>query len=215
MDPSDAFLTPQNGPERYASRVAKNGDPTVVDLLERLRGGDAEASEALLQVVYDELHGRARRLMSRQAPSHTLQTTALVNEAWMRLAGGQRNFNDREHFLRVAASAMRSVLVDHARRRTAGKRRRDLARPLETDPIATLEKRPEDLLLLEELLERLGEVDADLLKIVELKFFGGMTLEETGAVMGMTVRQVHRRWVAARGWLRTEIERGNETSNGE
>ena len=177
----------------------------VSQILARLREGDARAAEELLPVFYGELHRVAGRLMADQRRGHTLQTTDLLNEAWARIAGAGSEYEGGEHFLRVAARAMRSVLVDHARRRSAQKRRRDLVRPLEQDPVATLQEDPHELLVLEEQLERLGEIDAELLRIVELRFFAGLTLEETGAVLGLSLQQVHRRWTMARGWLRTQL----------
>jgi len=195
---------------KYVGPVESRADPNrFTELLDRFAGGENEAAEALLGMLYDELHGIASRLMGDQRKAHTLQTTALVHEAWMRLAGGRAEpYQSREHFVRVAARAMRCVLVDHARRRTAKKRRGDRARPLELDALSYWDDGHTDLLALDEVLERLGERDEELLRIVELRFFGGLTLEETAAMMGMSVRQVHRRWTFARGWLRRTLESG-------
>ena len=176
-------------------------------LLARLAEGDENAAETLLPLVYDELHGIARRLMAGQNPGHTLQTTALMNEAWMRLSGREGSpYESQQHFLRVAARAMRSVLVDHARRRAAKKRGGDRQREaLIHDAMGYWEQNHTDLLALDEALTKLGERDRELQHIVELRFFGGLTLEETGVVLAMSVRQVHRRWTLARGWLHETI----------
>lgn len=183
---------------------------TVDELLERLAEGDAAASEDLLALLYGELHGIARKLMSDQRAGHTLQTTALINEAWMRLTPGSGSrWQNRRHFVRAAARAMRHVLVDHARRRTAKKRQRDKARPFEEGAFEYWSKHPAELLALNELLENLGERDPEMLKVVELRYFGGLTLEETAAATGLTVRQVHIRWTFARGWLRRALEQGD------
>jgi RNA polymerase sigma-70 factor (ECF subfamily) len=198
----------RNWHTKYPEAVENDAAPTeFTGLLGRLAAGDQAAGEAVLNVLYDELHLIASRLMSDQRAAHTLQTTALLNEAWMRLAGGTpQPYQGQRHFVRVAARAMRCVLVDHARRRTAKKRRRDRAQPLETDALVHWDEGHTELLALNDALERLGERDEELLRIVELRYFGGLTLEETASMLGMTVRQVHRRWTFARGWLRRTLE---------
>ncbi|MDJ0521429.1 MAG: ECF-type sigma factor [Planctomycetota bacterium] len=181
----------------------------VLALLDRVAAGDETASEALLALLYDELHGMARRLMADQRGGHTLQTTALLNEAWMRLAGARAEpYQTRAHFVRTAASAMRSVLVDHARRRNAKKRQHGRAEPLYTDQHVVFDEGQVDLLALDEALTRLGERDEEMLRIVELRFFGGLTAVEAGATLGLTERQVLKRWTFARGWLRRELSKG-------
>ena len=178
-------------------------------LLERLAGGDPEAAEELFPLVYRELHGVAHRLMSKERGGHTLQTTALLHEAWIRVVGSSGGrFQDEQHFVRVAARAMRHVLVDHARRRKAGKRQRHRAEPLVADALAYWETNHHDLLALDEALARLGEEDETLLRVVELRFFGGLTLEETGSVLGMSLQKTFKAWTFARAWLRRELERG-------
>ncbi|MEZ6006695.1 MAG: ECF-type sigma factor [Planctomycetota bacterium] len=180
---------------------------TVEKLLGRLGAGDSSAAPQLLDLLHDELHAVAHRHMSRQRAGHTLQTTALLNEAWMKLApaAGDR-WQDRQHFVRAAARAMRFVLVDHARRRLAKKRQQQRAEPLADGLAAPDTGDATDVLALDEALHELGENDAELLSIVELRYFGGLTLEEAGRTLGMTVRQVHRRWTMARGWLRLRLE---------
>ena len=186
------------------------GDGETIRLLRRVEDGDGEAAGELYQLVYRELHGMAERLMSGERRGHTLQTTALVNEAWLRLVGAaSTRFEDRRHFLRVSARAMRRVLIDHARARRAEKRHGERKSVPLDDALAWYEDQPVDLLALDEALARLGEQDADMLRIVELRYFAGLTLEETGEVLGRTLGQVHRDWTVARGWLRRELEKGD------
>lgn len=181
----------------------------TVQLLQRLADGDVEAADELFPLVYQELHDVAHRLMAKERGGHTLQTTALMHEAWMRLVGtGDGAFEDRRHFLRVAARAMRNVLVDHARRRNAKKRQRGRAQPLVEDALAYWEANHHDLLALDEALDRLGERDATLLRVVELRFFGGLTIEQTGQVLGLSPRQASKAWAFARSWLRRELGKG-------
>jgi RNA polymerase sigma factor (TIGR02999 family) len=187
----------------------------TASLLGRMRAGDAAAEEDLLAHLYAELHALAERGMRRERADHTLQPTALVHEAWLRIARGADTpvWEGRGHFLAVAAQAMRRVLVDHARRRAADKRGADAAR-VELDDavfgavfgaVAGADVRAFDVLALDEALESLSRRDAELARVVELRFFGGLTAAETGAVLGLGVRQVEGAWVTARGWLHREL----------
>jgi len=177
-------------------------------LLRRMIDGDSSAAEELLPVVYSELHGLARKLMGGERRDHTLQATALIHEAWLRLMGGaELSFEDRGHFMRVAARAMRRVLVDHARAKNAGKRGEGRKAVALDEALAYWEKDHTDLLALDEALERLGEKDEQLLRVVELRFFGGLTNEEAGEPLGLTERQVRLAWTSARGWLKREMSR--------
>jgi RNA polymerase sigma factor (TIGR02999 family) len=181
----------------------------TVRLLRRMSDGDASASEALLSRVYRELHDIAAKLMAGERRDHTLQPTALIHDAWLRLVGGgPRDFEDRRHFLRVSARAMRRILVDHARARGAQKRGggREPASLDDVLSVLAIEDRAVDLLALDEALGALGRNDPELLRVVELRYFAGLTLEETGDVLGMTAVQVHRAWAFARGWLRREMD---------
>jgi len=190
-----------------AWRGLMEGESRTVRLLRRLHAGDAAASEELMPLVYGELHRIAERLMADERGDHTLQPTALIHDAWIRLVGNAPpEFEDRCHFLRVAARAMRRVLVDHARAKRADKRGGG-KRPASLDDVleAVAPDRTLDLLALDEALEALGGNDPELLRVVELRYFAGLTLEETGAVLGMTVQQTHRAWTFAKGWLRREL----------
>lgn len=186
-----------------------DGTDRTIELIRRLEKGDADAADALFPLVYEQLHAIARRMMARERDNHTLQTTALINEAWLRLVGGaDPTVKDRDHFVRLAARAMRHVLVDHARRRSAKKRQRERAQPLIEDALAYWDARHTDLLALHEALDRLAERDENVARVVELRFFGGLTLKETGALLGMTERQAFLAWSFARGWLKRELEKG-------
>lgn len=176
-------------------------------LLKRMQAGDSAAERELLEQLYRELHALAEQSMRRERPDHTLQPTALVHEAWMRLAHGDeaREWESRAHFLCVASKAMRHVLVDHARRRAADKRGHDATRLELDDSLASDAPKTLDVLALDEALERLTVRDAELARMVELRFFGGLSVEETGRILGLTVRQVEGAWVTARGWLQREL----------
>lgn len=189
----------------------------VTALLQLASEGDARAREELSRVVYGELHSLAEREMRAERRDHTLQPTVLVHEAWVRLletpagpaAGAEDGpWRNRGHFLATAAKAMRNVLVDHARRRRAQKRDASPTRLALDQALADYAARDLDVLALEEALERLAARDAELARLVELRFYGGLTVEETGAVLGLSVRQVEGAWVTARGWLQRELARG-------
>ena len=186
----------------------QDADPPSPELLARLAAGDVDAAGEMHARLYDALHGLARKLMARERDGHTLQTTALLHEAWMRVAGSEVAVVDDAHFVRLAARAMRRVLVDHARKRGALKRQHQRARPLEEDALATWAERPEDLLDLDAALEALGEEDEDLLRLVELRYFAGLTLEECARMLGSSLTSTHRSWTFARGWLKRRLAVG-------
>jgi RNA polymerase sigma-70 factor, ECF subfamily len=188
-----------------------HGPAEVTQLLRRLRGGDEAAGEPLFEAVHRELHALARQLMRGERVEHTLQPTALISEAWLRLLGqpAQATLGEnRAHFLRTAARAMRRVLVDHARARQADKRG-PAERRVELDPdqIDAAWHDPTELLAVEEALHQLELRDAEAARVVELRYFAGLTSAETAEVLGWSVRQVEGSWVFARGWLRRELER--------
>lgn len=184
------------------------GDATI--LLDRLESGDSSASAQLFPLVYAELRSIAERLMANQRDDHTLQATALVHEAYLKLvdSGGGDRWRSRSHFVRVAARAMRSVLVDHARARATRKRSAGARVDIALDEMSSLlgENLP-DLVLLDEALARLEVEDPDLVRIVELRFFAGLTIDETAAALGSSTATVERGWRVARMWLRTQLPR--------
>jgi RNA polymerase sigma factor (TIGR02999 family) len=173
----------------------------VERLLASLRGGDGGALDRLLPVVYDELRALARQV--RRGPSsETVNTTALVHEAYLRLSRGE-GFEGRSHFLGVAAKAMRHVLVDHARRRSAEKRGGDLARVELSETLVGSAAQTSDglVLALDRALGRLGALDARKARVVECRFFGDLSVEETAAALGVSTATVKRDWRMAQAWL--------------
>jgi RNA polymerase sigma factor (TIGR02999 family) len=172
-----------------------------------MRDGQVEGFGNLLPLVYDELRHIARRELNAR-PSDTLCTTALVHELYLKLAGRERaDALDRTHLLAVAAVAMRYILVDRARHRRAEKRGGARQRVTLDDGIGAMDDQVESLLELEDALERLGELDPRLVRVVEMRFFGGMSEQETAAVLGVTERTVRRDWVKARGLLYETLRR--------
>lgn len=170
-------------------------------LLAAWRAGDESARDRLLTGVYDELHRLASRAMDGDRPGHTLQPTALVHEAYLRLAGADVPWEDRAHFYATAARTMRRVLVDHARAR--GRERRGAGARAVTleEAIAHAPSRPEELEALDEALERLGALDQRKAKAVELHYFGGLSYDEVARVLGVAPATVHRDLRMARAWL--------------
>ncbi len=179
---------------------------TITRLLGEVRQGDALALEQLLPLVYAELHYIAERHMAGERPDHTLQPTALVNEAFLRLVGGTpAAFNDRTHFLRAASGAMRRVLVDYGRKRHAIKRGANLQVTLD-DALVGAAPKALDILELDDALTRLAEADPRCAEVVELRFFGGLSLQEVADALAVSVATVKRDWQFARGWLANEID---------
>jgi RNA polymerase sigma factor (TIGR02999 family) len=177
------------------------------DILAELRAGGREALDRLMPVVYEELRAIAHRQLVARGGGGTLQTTALVHEAYLKLVDQSRaDWQDRVGFLGLAALAMRHVLVDRARARAALKRGGDLRQiALDADQIGA-DDQPETLLQLDEALTRLGEIEPRLVRVVECRFFGGLTENEIAALLGMTVRTVQRDWAKARLLLRRTLE---------
>jgi len=190
--------------------MSRSSTDHATELLHRLRAGDAHAGEELLPLVYEELHRIAAGLMSEQRGDHTLQATALVHEAYLRLVDekAQASFESRAHFLCVAAKAMRSVLVDHARRRGAGKRSAAGERITLSQIGESLDADSPDLLALDEALTGLAAMDETLARVVELRFFGGLSVAETARVLSVSEPTVVRAWRVARMWLQRELSGG-------
>ncbi|HLT45946.1 MAG TPA: sigma-70 family RNA polymerase sigma factor [Rubricoccaceae bacterium] len=179
----------------------------VTQLLAQARAGDAGALDRLLPLVYAELRALAHRQRLRQGAAETLNTTALVHEAYEKLAHAGTAWSDRAHFFRVAARAMRQVLVDYARARTAAKRGGD-ARPLPLDEADLLPlERANEVVALDEALGRLSALDPRQGEVVELRYFVGLTIPETAEVLGLSPATVKREWTAARAWLYREMTR--------
>lgn len=179
----------------------------ITRLLDRARGGDDAARAALLPAVYEELRGLADAKMRQERADHTLEPTALVHEAYLRLVGHEGGWSGRAHFFGTAAEVMRRVLVDHARGRGAAKRGAGAVRAPLDDTIVSFEQRETMLLDLDEALQRLADMDREQTRIVELRFFGGLTAEEIADLLGTSVSTVERRWRLARAWLLRELDR--------
>jgi RNA polymerase sigma factor (TIGR02999 family) len=183
-----------------------DAEPVTV-LLQRMSRGDVAAEEQLFAFLYGELRARARGIMGG-GDGHTLQPTAVVHEAWLKLAGGETDWQGRSHFLAVAARAMRQVLVDHARAKRAEKRGGNVERVTLDEAVRVYEERAIDLVALDEALSRLADEDAELARLVELRFFGGLTIEETARVLDVSTPTVERWWRTARGRLRVDLDDG-------
>ena len=182
----------------------------VTALLRAWGGGDREAGERLMPLVYRELRRQAARYLRRERRDHTLPATALVHEAFLRLVGDQAPWANRGHFFGVAARVMRQVLVDHARRHGAAKRGGGWARvSLEGQAAARLAPDGKtDLVALDRALEELAALDAGKARVVELRFFGGLSIEETAETLGISTSTVSREWRMARAWLHRQIVAG-------
>jgi RNA polymerase sigma factor (TIGR02999 family) len=182
-------------------------EPDVTRLLEAWKNGDMSAADRLLPLVYDELHRAAARAMRSEGPGHTLQPTALVNEVYLRFAGGgYADWQSRAHFYGAAAQAMRRILVDHARSRDSAKRGGgERAITLDEERDAQVESSTFDVIDLNDALEKLREMDADQARIVELRYFTGLTIDETAEALNISPATVKRDWATARAWLRREL----------
>jgi RNA polymerase sigma factor (TIGR02999 family) len=179
----------------------------VTELLEKWREGDAGALQELTPLVYDELRRLARQYMKGQSPEHTLQTTALVNEAYLRLAGQKKpSFTNRSHFLAVAATAMRQILVNHAKALQTGKRGAGAGK-VQLDEAAVVSPAQTDAILdVNEALEKLAMLDSRKAQVVELKYFGGLKEDEIADVLKISGVTVRRDWTFARAWLYNELQ---------
>jgi RNA polymerase sigma factor (TIGR02999 family) len=177
----------------------------VTRLLNELQQGQSEAADQVIRHVYDELHALAASYMRGERADHTLQTTALVNEAYLRLVNQRAvSWQSRSHFFGIAAQAMRRILVDHARRQHAAKRESALRVTL-NDDVPHEPQRSLDLVALDEALHRLGELDERQARVVELRFFAGLDLDETAQALGISRATVKRDWTFAKAWLEREL----------
>jgi RNA polymerase sigma-70 factor (ECF subfamily) len=182
----------------------------VTQLLKAMNDGDLAAADRLLPLVYAELHRLATSYMRRERQDHTLQPTALINEAYMRLASEDLDWQNREHFIGIAAHVMRRVLIDYARAHRAKMRGGELKRVELEDGLAISEERTDEMLALDEALSRLAEVSSRQAQVVELRYFGGLSMEQIGAALGIAPRSVKRDWALARIWLFKELRTSPE-----
>ncbi len=194
--------------------LADDHEAAVTEIVSRLRsagGSDHATAEELLPHVYDELRLLARRYLSRERPDHTLQPTALVHEAYIKLVDQSKvDWQGRTHFFAVGAKVMRHLLIDHARGKGRAKRGGDRHRVTLADwltPFGNRELDAEDLLALSEGLDRLAELDPRQAKVVELRFFGGLTVPEVALILDVSNRTVEGDWAHARAWLKRELSR--------
>jgi RNA polymerase sigma factor (TIGR02999 family) len=188
--------------------LAHEAPSQVTKLLRVWRGGDRAALDALLPLVYDELRRLAHHHLRNERPDHTLQSAALVNEAYFRLVGQDPpELESRAHFFAVAAQLMRQILVDYARRHRASKRGGGACMITLDDAVALPQRKNVDVVALDDALNTLSEVDPRQSRVVELRFFAGLSLEETSQAMGIATATVQRDWTAARAWLHREISR--------
>ena len=181
----------------------------VTRILNAAQQGDAHATEQLLPLVYEELRKIAAHKMAGESTGHTLQATALVHEAWLRLAGSnQESWQNRAHFFGAAAEAMRRILVDHARRKQSLKRGAGAERVELDEAVFELAAPAEELLAVHEALDQLAAEDATAAELVKLRYFVGMTMEEAATALGLAKRTAENLWTYARVWLRREMKGG-------
>jgi RNA polymerase sigma factor (TIGR02999 family) len=186
--------------------VAEFPSEPVSELLAKWRAGDEESLRRLVPLVYGELRRMAHRQLRKEHPGHTLESTALVHEAYIRLAKQEpKLFENRTHFFAICSQLMRQILVEYARRRRAAKR--DGGYRLTLDGLELADKRGVDLVALDDALSGLAKLDAEQGRIVELRFFGGLSIEETAQVLNVSPATVKRHWATARLWLHKEMSR--------
>ena len=207
-----ATLSSQSASPPKGSFVGHDSAGEITRLLQGWRGGDRKALDALLPVVYKELQRLAHFQLRKERPDHTLQSAALVNEAYLRMVGlNAPQWEGRSHFFAIAAQQMRQILVDYARRHRAGKRG-GADETLSLDDTGLLEpgkSRDVDVVALDDALNALAQIDARKAQVVELRFFGGLNLDETAEVLQVSAVTVARDWSTARAWLYREMSRGH------
>jgi RNA polymerase sigma factor (TIGR02999 family) len=204
MSRADHFRPEASAGSEEADSGLRRG--RVTELLSQAAGGDPAAFAAALPLVYEDLRQQANRYLRQERDGHTLQATALVHEAWLKLAGQDRSqWQNRSHFLAVAAVAMRRILVSHARDRKRIKRGGGRQR-LDLDDAMTVGAEPAvDLLALDDALDRLSQLEPRLVRTVELRYFAGLAVEETAEALGVGTATVKRDWALAKAWLRKEV----------
>jgi RNA polymerase sigma-70 factor (ECF subfamily) len=193
-------------------------EPPATDvtlLLKRYSSGDQDALAQLIPKIYDELRRLASSYLQRERLDHTLQTTALVHEAYLRLVDQKQvQWNNRNHFFAVAAQMMRRILIDHARKHVSLKRGKSFTRISLDEAAVFSREKPRELLVVDELLTRLASLDPQESRIVELRFFAGLSLEETAEVMGLSTAKVRREWTVAKAWFTREMEKLSSDESG-
>jgi RNA polymerase sigma-70 factor, ECF subfamily len=195
---------------QFSYMAGHTGDQgEVTRLLGELERGDKDAANHILPLVYDELHRMARSYFRRERGEHTLQPTALVHEAYIRLVDQRAPLESRGHFMALAATQMRRILLDYARKHQAARRGAGGQKVLLEDTMAISHQKPVDVLALDAALDKLNALDADQSRVVELRFFGGLSVEETAEAMGVSPATVKRSWSSARAFLHREITGGS------
>jgi RNA polymerase sigma-70 factor (ECF subfamily) len=184
----------------------------VTRLLNEMARGNPRAADKLLPLMYSELHRLAASYMRRERPDHTLQATALINEAYLRLARENAEWNNREHFIGMAANVMRHVLVDYARAHKAQQRDGGMKRVEMQEDLAISANKLEEVVSLDEALQRLERLHPRQGKVVELRYFGGLSVEQIALLLGVSERSVKRDWSLARIWLFRELEQVSDSS---
>jgi RNA polymerase sigma factor (TIGR02999 family) len=180
--------------------------PSVTEMLQQWSAGRRETLDKLMPIVYEELRRQASRYLRNERAGHTLQTTALVHEAYIRLIDQQSvQWQNRAHFLGIAAEMMRRILVDHARKHHAAKRGGDAVKLTLNEGLQVSGERDLDIMAVDEALTKLTALDQRQGRIVELRFFGGLNIEETAEVLGISARTVKRDWTVAKSWIRREL----------
>jgi RNA polymerase sigma factor (TIGR02999 family) len=188
-----------------AAAVSEVSSKRITEILATFAGGDQEALKSLIPLVYDELRRLAKYHLNRERSDHTLQSTALVNEAYLRLAGRDIRIQNRGHFFAIASQLMRQILVDYARRHRADKRGAGSCMLTLDEQVTLPQTRGLDVVALDDALNSLARLDQQQSRIVELRFFGGLSIDETAAVLGVSPATVKRDWATARVWLHREI----------
>lgn len=191
--------------------MSRLSSASVSQLLAKWKAGDEQALRDLVPLIYEELHRLAHRYLQKERPDHTLQSTALVHEAYLRFSKQKQvGFQNRAHFFAASAQLMRQILVDYARSHRAGKRGGGYKLSIEEAPWLS-EERGADLVLLDDALKGLAKLDPQQSRIVELRFFGGLSIEETAEILSVSPATVKRDWATARLWLSREMKRAAQT----
>ena len=203
---SPRFFNACEARDLTARRMSSPDPQQITQLLLAWGQGNEAARDQLIPLIYDELRRLARKHLRRERPGHTLQTSALVNEAYLRMAGQSVSWQGRAHFFGIAARLMRQILVDHARLRDNAKHGGDWRR-VSLDAADVGQDQSADILALDEALQALAQMSPQQSRIIELRFFGGLTIEETAEVLGVSHSTIEREWRVARAWLWRDLQR--------